>query len=131
MKLLGIYVSFYYGSNLILLHQKLNCTFLNSIIVTNFRKAEHAKSVTRICVDLRRQSHLRPPFIILECCSLRTEIEFDNLDDEILFEFKSENITFLGVTQIIVEWENYQDESFCELNFASPHFDRELNNGKV
>ena len=38
---------------------------------------------------------------------------------------------FLGVTQIIVEWESYQDERFCELNFASADFISEVDKGKV
>ena len=55
----------------------------------------------------------------------------DCLEDEILFEFTDERIIYLGVTQIIIEWENYPDEIFCELKFSSPCLDRDNDKGQV
>ena len=35
-----------------------------------------------------------------------------------LFEYKTTGY-YIGVSQIIIEWQDYQDERFCELTFAT------------
>ena len=51
-------------------------------------------------------------------------------ENEILFEFTEEQILYLGVTQIIVEWQN-QDDHFYELTFSSPCLDSSLDKDQV
>ena len=47
------------------------------------------------------------------------------LENEILFKFETEldvsygSIFYLGIVNIIIEWDSYQEERFCELTFAS------------
>ena len=55
-----------------------------------------------------------------------------NLANEILFEYKIEGDRYyIGVSQIIIEWEDYQDERFCELTFATTNQPNPLDQVKV
>ena len=47
------------------------------------------------------------------------EVFIGLLENELLFEFKTESNCYIGLVKIIVEWESYQEERFCELTFAS------------
>ena len=43
-----------------------------------------------------------------------------NSENEVIFEFATEkNCCYVGVIQIIIEWENDQDERFCELTYLN------------
>ena len=41
------------------------------------------------------------------------------LENEIIFELTTEGATYIGILQIIVEWESTKDIQFCEVSFGS------------
>ena len=44
------------------------------------------------------------------------------LENQILFRFETDTVPcfrYIGIVNILIEWESYQEERFCEILYAS------------